>query len=141
MTSNNGRTRFSTNHWLVIFCLFSLVFIGTTYYYLDDRKEIRQTQWLVASILWYIAISFSIIKVFHKLRIGYLVAGIVSWTTLAFWMIDNYYTVFHTTVIASRPDYIMTVRNFVGVGIASLGILSSHNAFHKIKHVKSTHAP
>ncbi|MGI0059204.1 MAG: hypothetical protein ACREBJ_05490 [Nitrosotalea sp.] len=122
----------------MLFCLFSLALVGTTYYYLDDRSEIHQTQWLVVSIAWYSAIGFSTIKIFHKARIGYLVAGTVSWITLAFWMLDNYYVVFHTTVIASRPDYIMTIRNFIGVGIASLGILSSHNAFHKINHVKST---
>jgi hypothetical protein len=91
--------------------------------------------------VWYSAIGFSTIKIFHKTRVGYLVAGIISWTTLAFWMLDNYYVVFQTTVIASRPDAIMTIRNFIGVGITSLGILSSHNAFHKVNHVKSAQAP
>ncbi len=138
MTSSRDRTSFATNHRLVIFCLFSLALIGTTYYYLDDRNEVRQTQWLVASIVWYGAIGFSTIKIFHKARIGYLIAGIVSWVTLVFWLLDNYYVIFQTTVIASRPDHIMTVRNFIGVGITLLGILSSHNAFHKINHVKST---
>lgn len=140
MISSKDRTSFSSNHKMVLFCLFSLAFIGSTYYYLDDRSEVRQAQWLAASIAWYSAIGFSTIKIFHKARVGYLVAGIVSWITLAFWMLDNYYIIFQTTVIASRPDYIMTVRNFIGVGITSLGILSSHNAFHKINHVKSTQA-
>ncbi len=139
MIVGKDRTSFATNHRLVLFCLFFLALIGTTYYYLDNRSEIYQTLWLVASIAWYSAIGFSTIKVFHKARIGYLVAGIVSWITLAFWMLDDYYVVFQTTVIASRPDHIMTIRNFIGVGIASLGIWSSHNAFHKISHVKSTH--
>lgn len=137
MTSIKGRTSFATNHRLILFCLFSLAFIGTTYYYLDNRSEAYQTPWLVAAIVWYSAIGFSIIKIFHKTRVGYLIAGIISWTTLAFWMLDNYYIVFQTTIIASRPNDIMTIRNFIGVGITSLGILSSHNAFHKVNHVKS----
>ncbi len=138
MTSNNGRTSFATNHRLLLFCLFSLALIGTTYYYIDDRKETYQTQWLATSIVWYSAISFSAIKVFHKARVGYLVAGIVSWATFAFWMLDNCYLVFQATIIATRPDHIMTIRNFIGIVIASLGILSSHNAFHKINYAKST---
>ncbi|MGI0065803.1 MAG: hypothetical protein ACREA5_03625 [Nitrosotalea sp.] len=132
MTSSKGRTSFITNHRLLLFCLLSLAIIGTTYYYLDNRKEVHQTQWLAASIVWYGAIGFSIIKVLSKIRIGYLIAGIVSWMTLVFWMLDNCYLVFQTTVIAIRPDYIMTIRNFIGVAIAAFGILSSHNAFHKI---------
>jgi hypothetical protein len=44
MTINKGKTSFSLNHKMVLFCLFSLAFIGTTYYYLDDRNEVRQTQ-------------------------------------------------------------------------------------------------
>jgi hypothetical protein len=134
-TTNEGRTSLAANHRLLLVCLFSLSIIGTTYYYLDDRKETYQIQWIAASILWYSTIGFSIIKVFGKARIGYLVAGILSWMTFAFWMIDNWYVVFHTTVIAIRPDYIMTIRNFIGAGVSSLGILSSHNAFNKIKHM------
>ncbi len=133
-TTNEGRTTISANHRLLLVCLFALFIIGTTYYYLDDRKEIYQVQWITASILWYITIGFSIIKVWTKTRIGYLVAGILSWTTFVFLMLDNGYVVFHTTLIAARPDYTMTVRNFIEAGVASLGILSSHNAFNKTRH-------
>lgn len=132
-TNNEGRTSLVVNRRLLLVCLFLLAIIGTTYYYIDNRSEIRQTLWITISITWYAAIGFSIIKVFGKKKIGYLIAGIVSWATLAFWMLDNWYVVFNHTIIATRPDYIMTVRNFVGAGIASLGILSSHNAFNKIK--------
>ena len=132
--TNEGRTSICTNHRLLLVCLFSLSVIGTTYYYLDDRAETHQIQWIIASILWYSIIGFSIIKVWHKTKTGYLVAGILSWTTFAFFMLDNWYVVFHGTIIAARPDYTMTVRNFIGAGVASLGILSSHNAFNKIRH-------
>ncbi len=130
---NEGRTSLAGNRKLLLACLFLLAIIGTTYYYLDNRGETHQVLWIAISIAWYTGIGFSIVKVFGKEKIGYLVAGIVSWTTLAFWMFDNWYVVFHYTIIASKPDYTMTVRNFIGVGVAALGILSSHNAFNKIK--------
>lgn len=134
--NGEGRTSLAVNRRLLLACLFLLAIIGTTYYYLDNRSEIRQLSWIAISITWYTAIGFSIIKVFGKKKIGYLVAGMISWTTLAFWMLDNWYVVFHYTIIASKPDYIMTVRNFIGAGIAALGILSSHNAFNKINKTK-----
>ncbi len=136
-----GRTRFQTNQKLLIGCLFALAVIGTTYYYLDDRKEVYRWTWLAASTIWYGAIGFAILFVFNKTRLGYLIAGILSWVTLAFWMFDNYYVAFHTAVIATRPDFVMTVRNFVGVGVAALSVASSHNVFHKIRMVQHQGRP
>jgi uncharacterized protein YbjT (DUF2867 family) len=136
-----GRTRFQTNQKLLIGCLFALAVIGTTYYYLDDRKEVYRWTWLAASTTWYGAIGFAILFVFNKTRLGYLIAGILSWVTLAFWMFDNYYVAFHTAVIATRPDFMMTVRNFVGVGVAALSVASSHNVFHKIRMVQHQGRP
>ncbi len=135
--SNEGRTSLVLNHKLLLCCLVSLAFIGTTYYYLDDRKQVYEIQWIVMSITWYGIIGFSITKILSKSRIGYLVAGITSWITLAFLLLDNYYIVFHVTVIAPRPDDIMVIRNFIGVAVASFGILSSHNAFHKSKSIQN----
>lgn len=139
--SNEGRTSLVVNHRLLLCCLFFLAFIGTTYYYLDDRKQVYEIQWVAMSIAWYSIIGFSITKILCKSRIGYLVAGITSWTTLAFWLLDNYYIVFHDTIIAPRPDDIMVIRNFIGVAVASFGILSSHNAFHKSKHIQNKANP
>lgn len=141
MATTEGRTSFVVNHRLLLCCLFSLAFIGTTYYYLDVRKQVYEIQWIVMSIAWYGAIGFSITKVLSKSRIGYLIAGITSWITLAFWLLDNYYIVFHVTIIATRPDNIMVIRNFIGVAVASFGILSSHNAFHKSKRVQNKAKP
>ena len=138
---NEGRTSLVVNHRLLLCCLFSLAFIGTTYYYLDDRKQVHEMQWMILSITWYGAIGFSITKVLSKSRIGYLVAGITSWVTLAFWLLDNCYIVFHVTIIATRPDDVMVIRNFIGVAVASFGILSSHNAFHKSKRVQNKAKP
>lgn len=132
-TTNKERTSLVANHRLLIVCLFSAIIISTTYYYLDTRNEVYQIHWLAVSASWYIAIGFGTAKVLGKARIGYLIAGIIFWTTFAFWMVDNWYTVFGGTLIATKPNYIMTVRNFIGAGVAALGILSSHNAFNKTK--------
>jgi hypothetical protein len=70
--------------------------------------------------------------VFRKIKSGYLIAGILSWITITFWVFDNSYIVFQVSLIASEPNLFMTIRNFSGVGIAGLAIFSSHNAFHKI---------
>ena len=130
---NKERTTLAANHKLLIACLFASIIISTTYYYLDARNEVYQVQWLAVSISWYIATGFGTAKVLGKARIGYLIAGIVFWTTFAFYMLDNWYTVFGGTLIAPRPDYTMTVRNFIGAAVAALGILSSHNAFNKTR--------
>jgi hypothetical protein len=138
---SKGRTSLAINHSLLLCCLFSLAFIGTTYYYLDDRKQVYEIQWITMSIAWFSAIGFSAYKVLSKSRMGYLVAGIATWTTLVFWLLDNCYTVFHVTIIAPRPDDITVIRNFIGVAVASLGILSSHNAFHKSKSIQNKAKP
>lgn len=137
MTTNEGRTSFVANHRLLLCCLFSIAFIGTTYYYIDNRKQVHEIQWIVISIAWYSSICFSITKVFYKARIGYLLAGIVSWATLVFLILDNYHIVFQTTIIVAKQNDITTIRNLILAGITSLGILASHNAFHKFNHVQN----
>lgn len=129
---NEGRTRFATNHKILIFCLFFLAITGTMCYFIDDRKEAYEAKWLIVSTAWYITISFSTIAVFKKARIGYLTAGILSWITLALWMLDNSHVIFGISFFATKPNMVMIVRNFIGSAIAFLGIVSSHNAFHKI---------
>jgi hypothetical protein len=69
----------------------------------------------------------------NKTRLGYLIAGVLSWITLGFWLFDNYYIVFVQSIMAKQPNLYMTIRNFVGVGVAMLAIASSHNVFHKIQ--------
>ncbi len=127
-----NRTSFVLNQKLLLVSLLVMASIGTTYYWLDDRSDVYQPGWLVVSGVWFVALIASIIFVNNKTRLGYLTAGIVSWITLAFWLFDNYYVVFHDSVIARQPNAEMTIRNFVGVIIASLAIGSSHNVFHKI---------
>lgn len=131
--AKENRTSFILNQKLLMISLLAMAVIGTTYYWLDDRKDVYQIGWLTVSAIWFIAVISSIIFVNNKTRLGYLIAGVVSWITLPFWLFDNYYVVFHDSIIARPPNLEMTIRNFVGVIIVSLAIAASHNVFHKIQ--------
>ena len=37
-----------------------MAFIGTTYYWMDDRTDVWEIPWLVGSVIWYAAILFAI---------------------------------------------------------------------------------
>ncbi len=126
------RTGFKINQRLIQYTLFLMAVIGSTYYWLDDRPEVFEPLWLLGSSVWYVAIAAAIIFIHNKTRLGYLIAGVLSWVTLAFWLFDNYYFVFATSLIASQPNEMMTIRNFVGIIVAALAVVSSHNLFHKV---------
>ena len=126
------RTGFKINQKLIQTSLVALAIIGSTYYYLDDRPEVFQPLWLIVSFFWYSAIVSSIIFIHNKTRLGYLIAGVLSWFTLAFWLFDNFYVVFDTSLIATQPNELMTIRNFIGIFFSALVVFASHNLFHKI---------
>lgn len=126
------KTGFKINQKLVQISLFTLAVIGTSYYWLDDRSDVYHPLWLIASLIWYVTIFSAIIFIHHKTRLGYLIAGILSWVTLAFWLFDNYYVVFQTSLIAAQPNELMTIRNFIGILTAIIAVIASHNLFHKV---------
>jgi uncharacterized protein YbjT (DUF2867 family) len=130
--SMQERTGFKINQKLIQVSLVALAIIGSTYYWLDDRPEVFQPLWLIGSFIWYAAIAGSIIFIHNKTRLGYLIAGVLSWFTLAFWLFDNFYVVFDTSVIAAQPNELMTIRNFFGIVVAALTVFASHNLFHKV---------
>ena len=127
------RTSFSINKQILIISIIALGVIGSTYYFVDQRSEIFQPLWLLLAGLWYFGIVFSVYFIHSGARLGSMIAGTIGWITLAFWLIDNLYIVFGTSLIASPPGYIMAIRNFVGAVVAALVILSSHNLFHKLR--------
>lgn len=126
------KTGFKINQRLIQVSLFVLAVIGSSYYWLDDRPDVYEPLWLIGSAIWYIAIVFAIILIHNKTRLGYLIAGVLSWITLAFWLFDNYYVVFETSLIGNPPNELMTIRNFVGIFVVVLTVISSHNLFHKV---------
>ncbi|HZA64071.1 MAG TPA: NAD(P)H-binding protein [Nitrososphaeraceae archaeon] len=127
------RTSHSFNNKLLIVSLFAMAVVGSTYYMLDARPEVFQISWLVLSGLWYLSIAFSLFFVFKGARLGTITAGIIGWITLAFWLVDNIYTVSGNSLIATSPDLIMTYRNFVGGIIAAIVVATSHNVYHKLR--------
>lgn len=127
------RTSSALNKRILMISTIVLALIGATYYFLDPRSEIFQPVWLVMGCLWYFGILFSIYFIHTGARLGSMIAGVIGWVTMAFWLIDNFYIVSGTSVIASPPGYIMEIRNFVGSLIAGLVIASSHNLFHKLR--------
>ena len=132
-TEFHERTTFSINQKILIITLMTMAFLGSTYYWMDDRQEVYEISWLVASSVWYVTILFAMMFVSKKTRLGYMIAGIFSWVTMSFWLIDNSYVVFDISLIAQEPSFAMTVRNFAGLALAGLAIFSSHNLFHKIR--------
>lgn len=126
------KTGFKINQKLIQISLLALALIGTSYYWLDDRSDVYQILWLVGSFVWYVAIFSAIVLIRNKTRLGYFIAGILSWITLAVWLFDNFYVVFETSLIADQPSLLMTVRNFIGIAFASITVIASHNLFHKV---------
>ena len=132
-TTGRQRTSHSINNKLLIVSLFAMAAIGSTYYMLDARPEVFQVSWLVLSALWYLSIAFSLFFVLHGARLGSIAAGAIGWITLTFWLIDNIYTVSGMSLIATSPNITMTLRNFIGAGIAASVVAASHNVYHKIR--------
>ena len=131
--SEGEKTSYKMNQKILLITLCAMAFIGTTYYWLDDRNDVWQIPWLIGSVIWYAAILFAISFVKQKARLGYLIGGILAWVTLAFWLFDNFYVVFELSLVASEPSLEITIRNFIGAAIAGLAIFSSHNVFHKVR--------
>src|SRR5918995_1867084 len=121
------------NSNLLMLSLLALAAIGSTYYIIDGRPEIYHTNWIILSTLWYLGIAFAIYFLRYGAKLGALTAGILGWLTLTFWLIDNLYIVWGISLIASSPDATITIRNFIGAGVAALVVVTSHNLFHKLR--------
>jgi uncharacterized protein YbjT (DUF2867 family) len=127
------RSTVKINSKLLMLSLLAMAAIGSTYYIMDGRPEIYHTNWIVLGTLWYMGIAFAIYFLRYGARLGALTAGILGWLTLTFWLIDNLYIVWGTSIIASSPDEAITIRNFIGAGVAALVVATSHNLFHKLR--------
>ncbi len=127
------RTSMSANYKILLISLFLLLAIGTTYYFLDDRVQFLQPFWLFIAAVWYLLIFVSIYFVRFGARLGALIAGILGWGSLVFWLLDNFHMVSGYSIIAERPSNNEIWRDIVGIIIASFTAISSHNIFHKIR--------
>ena len=131
--SPEEKTSYKVNQKLLLVSLCAMAIIGSTYYWMDDRTDVWQITWILGSFIWYAAILFAISFVSKKARLGYLIGGVLSWITMAFWLFDNFYVVFDISLVAAQPSIDVTLRNFIGVAFAGLAIFSSHNVFHKVR--------
>jgi hypothetical protein len=113
--------------------LLAMAIIGSTYYIIDRRPEIYHTNWVILGTLWYLGIAFAIYFLRYGARLGAITAGALGWITLTFWLIDNLYIVWGTSLIASSPDATITIRNFIGAGVAAVVVATSHNLYHKLR--------
>ena len=126
------KTSYQFNHNLLLISLITLIVIGSTYYWIDERNEFFEPFWIIVLLIWNVMVGFSLFLVFRKTKRGDLMAGVLSWITIGFWMFDNSRIFFEVSLIASEPNLFMVIKNFTGVTIAGLAVFSSHNAFHKI---------
>lgn len=126
------KTGFKINQKILIISLVAMAICGSTYYWLDDRQEVYEPLWILGSAIWYSMIATAIFFVNNKTRLGYLIAGVLTWVTLVFWLSDNIHVAFQLSLIAQEPNILMTVRNFIGIGLAIVAIVASHNLFHKV---------
>jgi len=126
------KTGFKINQKFLLGSLIAMALIGTTYYWLDDRSEVYHYGWIASGIVWYIGIILAIIFVKSKTKLGFILSGILSWITLVFWSFDNFYVFFDTSILATHPNEIVTLRNFIGIFATLIAIIASHNTFHKV---------
>jgi len=126
------KTGFKINQKLLLGSLTVMAIIGTTHYWLDDRPEVYTPIWLLAGIIWYAGIVSAIIFVNSKTRLGFMISGVLSWITLIFWSLDNFNLIFNTSILASPPNEMFALRNFIGLVVVSIAIIASHNTFHKV---------
>lgn len=125
------RTSFSLNYKVLLVSLVILLFIGTTYYFLDTRQEFLNPIWIVVAVLWYLSIIISIYFIRYGAKLGALLAGVIGWVTLVFWLMDNYYIIGGNSILFSNPNTNETWRNIIGIFITAFTIISSHNIFNK----------
>jgi uncharacterized protein YbjT (DUF2867 family) len=121
------------NNKVLIMSLLAMAAIGSTYYIIDGRPEIYHVNWIIFGTLWYLGITFALYFLRYGARLGALTAGILGWLTLTLWLVDNFYVLWGTSVIASSPDATITIRNFIGAGVAALVVATSHNLFRKLR--------
>jgi len=132
MNPREEKSGFKINQKFLLGSLIVMAIIGTTYYWIDDRPDVYNLFWLLAGILWYVGIIAAIIFVKSKTRLGFMISGVLSWITLIFWSIDNFYVFFNTSILAPYPNDVITLRNFIGMFVVAIAIISSHNTFHKV---------
>ncbi len=139
-TKTNGRnkkvkerTSHLLNNKILIFSLILMAIMGSTYYLIDTRPEIHIIQWISLSVLWYMGIIIAIYFIRNDTRLGAILAGLIGWITLVFWLTDNIYAITGNSLLVSNLSFAIIMRNFLGSVVAAIVVAASHNVFHKIR--------
>jgi uncharacterized protein YbjT (DUF2867 family) len=128
------RTSDSLNRKILIFSLIALGIIGATYYFLDnDRIDIFSPLWIILAIVWYFGILFALFFVKNGARLGSMIAGIIGWITIVFWLFNNMYLISENFIDFSSQNVVITIRNIIGAIVSGLVIAASRNLFHKVR--------
>ena len=131
-TTKKGRTSISLNNKVLLISLFAMSVMGFTYYVSDPKPELFLANWLALSALWYFGIAFSMYFIIKRARLGSMIAGIIGWATLAFWLSNTEYAILgHSFFVAS--DLVTNLRDLVSIITAGVVVIASHNIFHKIR--------
>lgn len=131
-TTKNERTSISINNKVLLISLFAISLMGLTYYVLYPKPEVFLTNWIILSVLWYFGIAFSIYFIMKSARLGSMIAGIIGWATLAFWLTDSVFATLGNSFHASS-NIVTNTRDFISIAVAGLVVIASHNVFHKLR--------
>ncbi len=140
--SDGEKTDYLTNQRVLMILLPILGLIGTSYYWPYMSPEIHNIILVLASIVWCAGVVFAIRFVHVKTRLGYLLAGILSWMALGFWIFDSAYCILDVSIICKEYiSDITVIRNIIGIATAIACVAASHNAFHKIRRYQHRGTP
>jgi hypothetical protein len=126
------RTSISVNSTVLAVSLLVLAAFGSMYYVLDGGQEPFQPVNLAMLSLWYLGIAFALFFIRQGARLGALVAGLVGWITLAFWLVegrDLFLSAAQPALAGSAAAWI----DVAGIVTVCVEIVASHNVFHKLR--------
>jgi len=113
--------------------LLALVLVGSVYYIVQRWQDPFQPGNLALLFSWYVGIAFALYFIRKGARLGALVAGIIGWVTMTFWLIEGQ----GSFLAASHSDMLLgpiaLSLNVLGLVTVSIEIAASHNIFHKLR--------
>jgi hypothetical protein len=126
------RTSKSLNTRVLAVALVALAAFGSAYYVVDRAADPFQPGNLTMLFLWYIGIAFALYFIRQGARLGSFVAGLVGWTTLAFWLFEGR-DLFLFTASSGLSVAIARGLDLLGIVTVCIEIVASHNVFHKLR--------
>ena len=127
------RTSQSINTKILIITLFALVSIGSVHYMVQRWQDPFQPVNLVLLFSWYLGIVFALYFIRQGARLGALVAGIIGWVTMTFWLIEGQSRFLNATQPEMFLDPLALWLNVIGLITVSVEIAASHNIFYKLR--------